>query len=117
MYAAFMTLVLKGAGRPFEKKVTRGSYCRVRLDRALATPVWNALFPFAIVRNLAAAASDHGPILLQWRQEVGVKRKQRGKKLFRYETMWESHEEFSPWITDTWQEEGKAPTCRNCNGK
>ena len=66
MYAAFMTLVLKGAGRPFEKKVTGGSYCRVRLDRALATPVWNSLFPFAIVRNLATAASDHGPILLQW---------------------------------------------------
>ena len=67
MYAAFMTLVLKGAGRPFEKKVTGGSYCRVRLDRALATPVWNSLFPFAIVRNLTAAALDHGPILLQWR--------------------------------------------------
>ena len=110
-------LGFEGRRWTFEKKVTWGSYCRVRLDRALATPVWNSLFPFATVPNLAAAASDHGPILLQWRQEVGVKRKQRGKKLFRYETMWESHEEFSTWITDTWQEEGKARTVQELQRK
>ena len=101
-------LGFEGRRWTFEKKVTGGSYCRVRLDRALATPVWNSLFLSAMVRNLAAAASDHGPILLRWRQETGGNRKQKGKKLFKYETMWETHEDFSSWLTETWQGEGKA---------
>ena len=108
MFAAFMTLVLKGEDGLLRKKVTGGSYCRVCLDRALATPVWNSLFLSAMVRNLAAAASDHGSILLRWRQETGGNRKQKGKKLFKYETMWETHEDFSSWLTETWQGEGKA---------
>jgi endonuclease/exonuclease/phosphatase family metal-dependent hydrolase len=79
----------------FEKKVAGGTYCKVRLDRALATPEWSSLFPIATVRHMAAVASDHGPILLQWRQGDGGRRKRRGKKLFMYETMWESHEDFA----------------------
>jgi hypothetical protein len=31
--------------------------------------------------------------------------------------MWESHEEFSTWITDTWQEEGKARTVQELQRK
>ena len=38
----------------------------------------------------------------------GGNRKQKGKKLFKYETMWETHEDFSSWLTETWQGEGKA---------
>jgi hypothetical protein len=37
------------SGRPwtFEKKVSGGTFSRVRLDRGLATPAWLALFPEA----------------------------------------------------------------------
>jgi hypothetical protein len=40
-----------------------------------------------------APLSDHGPILLllQWTYTL---RCRRGRKLFRYEIMWESHEDF-----------------------
>jgi hypothetical protein len=44
--------------------VAGGSFCRVRLDRALATIDWCLRFPETKVRHLTAAASDHGPILL-----------------------------------------------------
>ena len=74
----------EGRSWTYEKKVAGGSYCRVRLDRALATPDWNALFPLATVLHRAAAASDHGPILLQWRQEP-EDRRSKGKKRFHYE--------------------------------
>ena len=43
----------------FEKKVHGGHYCRVRLDRALASPEWSAMFPYATLRHLQAAKSDH----------------------------------------------------------
>jgi hypothetical protein len=50
----------------FEKKVAGGSFCRVRLDRALAYSEWSARFSTAMVRHLMSAASDHGPIELRW---------------------------------------------------
>ena len=78
----------------FEKKVAGGSFCRVRLDRALATADWCTRFPSSRVSHLTAAASDHDPILLQWDWAVDRGRKRRAKKMFRYEVMWESHEEF-----------------------
>jgi hypothetical protein len=69
----------EGRSWTYEKKVAGGSYCRVRLDRALVTPDWNALVPLATVRHMAAAASDHGPIRLQWRQEP-EDRRPKGEK-------------------------------------
>jgi hypothetical protein len=86
----------------YEKRVAGGTFCRVRLDRVLATPEWNIRFPLATVRHMAAAASDHGPILLQWAQKRGSRSKKE-KKRFQYEVMWESHEEFNSWLSDIWQ--------------
>jgi len=98
----------EGRSWTFEKRVAGGSYCQVRLDRALATPEWNSRFPDAVVHHLTAAASDHSPILMKWRPDR--RRKARGKKMFRYEIMWESHNDFAPWMINTWQEGGKAST-------
>ena len=50
----------------FEKKVDGGSFCRVRLDRALATADWSTRYPLGEVRHLLeVACSDHIPILLE----------------------------------------------------
>jgi endonuclease/exonuclease/phosphatase family metal-dependent hydrolase len=77
----------------FEKRVTGGSYCRTRLDRALATPDWSARYPLAEVQHLAAVAcSDHIPILLML--EPTQEREKRDRPIFRYETMWETHTHF-----------------------
>ena len=42
-----MDLGFVGNPWTFEKKVSGGSYCRVRLDRALASPSWCERFPLA----------------------------------------------------------------------
>mgnify|MGYP001010734247 FL=1 len=42
----------RGLDWTWEKKVAGGDYCRVRLDRALATACWSGLFPFATVEHL-----------------------------------------------------------------
>jgi hypothetical protein len=45
----------KGLDWTWEKRVAGGEFCRVRLDRALATTSWSSLFPFASVEHLTAA--------------------------------------------------------------
>jgi len=41
----------------------------------------------------------------------------KGKKMFRYEIMWESHNDFAPWMINTWQEAGKASTLQELQRK
>ena len=85
-------LGFEGRNWTFEKKVAGGSYCRVRLDPALATADWCTRFPMARVTHLTAAASDHDPIMLRWQQVSGRKGRKK-KKIFRYEMMWEAHDQ------------------------
>jgi hypothetical protein len=94
-----MDLGFTGNPWTFERKVAGGTYCRVRLDRALATPGWSALFPLAVLEHLTAAASDHSPILLRFEPAV----RDKIPRLFRYETMWESHAEFGSLMEQKWQ--------------
>ena len=83
----------------YEKKVTSGSFCQVRLDRALAIADWIMRYPLAKVQHLIAAASDHVPITLTWRSDEP---RSTRKKNFKYEVMWETHENFSPTLVDAW---------------
>lgn len=59
----------EGRSWTFEKKVSGGSYCKVRLDRALATADWSSRFSATTLTHLSAAASDHIPIQLQWNRK------------------------------------------------
>lgn len=52
-------LGFEGRKWAYEKKVTGGLFCRVRLDRALATSDWSMRYPLAKVQHHTAAASDH----------------------------------------------------------
>lgn len=103
-----------GRNWTFEKKVSGGSFCRVRLDRALVSAEWNSRFPLALLTHHAAAASDHGPILLVWRKEP---QRQRSKRRFRYEVMWESHDTFSSALADSWQQDSEASSVLDLHHK
>jgi len=105
----------EGRSWTYEKKVAGGSFCRVHLDRALASPDWCGRFPLSTVRHLSAEASDHRPILLHWNQEL-ERRHLKGKSRFQYEVMWETHEEFRPWLANVWQGE-KVLTLNDLNRK
>jgi hypothetical protein len=93
----------RGVPWTFEKKVAGGSFCRVRLDRGLATPTWSERFPEAEVHHLPAyATSDHLPILLKL-DPSSEQHARRRSALFRYEVMWENHEQFSDFLADSWR--------------
>jgi hypothetical protein len=59
------------------------------------------------VSHLTGIKSDHCPIILQW-QEFASQRRVTEEKIFRYEIMWENHNQFKPFLDDVWQAEGKA---------
>jgi ribonuclease HI len=87
-----------GSSWTYEKKVAGGTYTRVRLDRALCSMDWMTSFPQAVVNHLTAATSDHKPIQIQF--EVPAIRK--GPHQFRFELMWETHEELKPTVVAGW---------------
>jgi hypothetical protein len=93
-----MDLGYDGNTWTFEKRVAGGSFCRVRLDRALATTSWSSRFPLAVLHHLTGVASDHSPILLRLEptQQAPLSR------LFMYEAMWEAHADFRPAMESTW---------------
>jgi hypothetical protein len=99
----------EGNSWTFEKRVAGGSFCRVRLDRALAMTQWCDRFPLAAVHHLTGVSSHHGPIFLRWR-ESRRERRVTEEKLFRYELMWETHDQFKPFFDDVWKVDGKATT-------
>jgi hypothetical protein len=95
-----MDLGYTGTAWTFEKKVVGGTYCRVRLNRALASANWSARFPLATLQHLTAAALDHSPILLRHAPSDMTARR---PSIFRYEAMWETHEELKPLIEQAWR--------------
>jgi hypothetical protein len=85
----------------FERKLPNNDFVRVRLDRALASADWCTRLPFASVKHLHAVKSDHSPILLLNEMEASNQRIALDKP-FRYEAMWERHDNFKPLVEDTW---------------
>jgi hypothetical protein len=55
----FVDLGYEGNWWTFEKRVMGGSFCRICLDRALATPEWSGCYPLATVRHLTGVSLDH----------------------------------------------------------
>lgn len=92
---ALNDLGYKGKLWTYEKKVAGGSYTRVRLDQALYSASWLTQFPQAFLRHLTATTSDHSPIMLHLTDKEQT---QRGSPQFKYELMWEQHEELKPAV-------------------
>ena len=110
-----MDLGYIGVPWTFEKRVAGGSFCRTRLDRALASPSWCGRYPLATLHHLSAATSDHLPILL--RLDGEGEQAQPAMKPFRYEVMWESHEGFNSVLEHKWQTRGSSTSVDEINNK
>ncbi|XP_073353614.1 uncharacterized protein [Aegilops tauschii subsp. strangulata] len=95
-----MDIGFKGRFWTFEKRVSGGSFTRVRLDRALGSTDWCSLFPFASLTHYTSASSDHGPIHLELNKSDEMR---TGKsRVFHYEVAWETHEGLKEEILASW---------------
>ena len=71
-----------GRSWTFEKKVTGGTFSRVRLDRCMANMEWCVAFPNVITEHKEAASSDHVPIFLKLKDMHACR---RAPRRFKYE--------------------------------
>ncbi|XP_024196036.1 uncharacterized protein LOC112199223 [Rosa chinensis] len=76
------------------------SNTKERLDRGVCSPGWWAEFGFSRIINLPLSRSDHVPLLLEVHKEHVVN--YRGRRRFRFEEMWCSHESFSQVVDAAW---------------
>ncbi|XP_073359581.1 uncharacterized protein [Aegilops tauschii subsp. strangulata] len=88
-----------GSGWTFEKKVSGGTYTRVRLDRGVANPAWSLTFPSAVLEHKNAATSNHLPLYVQYVHEEPCR---RAPKSFKYELAWERDPGLTPLVENAW---------------
>ena len=105
---ALADLGYKGLDWTWEKKVSGGHYCRVRLDRALGSASCSTLFLFASVEHLTAVKSDHSPILLA--TDLVSESVRAAQRPFRYECMWERDGRFGAVLENVWKAKDRAQT-------
>lgn len=86
---------------------------RVRLDRAVGSPVWKMRFNQAIVTHLVSPCSDHLPLLLRKEEET----KYRGLKIMRYEEMWEREPSLPDAVREAWSDGTEANNIGDINAK
>ncbi|KAJ0088691.1 hypothetical protein Patl1_32423 [Pistacia atlantica] len=70
-----------------------------RLDRALINIHYANRFPSACFEYLIQKTSDHCPMLIAQKQEVGY-----GPHPFRFQNMWVTHTDFRRWVEEVWKE-------------
>lgn len=85
----------------YDNKRKGGCNVQVRLDRAVASQSWSALYPQAQVRHLVSSHSDYYPILVQCTPDED---KDKPSRCMRYEIMWEREESLSEEIRTAWEQ-------------
>ncbi|XP_072074464.1 uncharacterized protein [Arachis hypogaea] len=80
-----------------------------RLDRALCNSEWRTNFSNAFVEVLPRIQSDHHPLLLHTRPETSI----HGERPFKYEAMWNTHEDLPNVIKSAWNNEYDFPVALN----
>ncbi|KAK9000663.1 hypothetical protein V6N11_081152 [Hibiscus sabdariffa] len=92
-----LEIPMKGGMFTWSNKRSGEDVILEKLDRALATVEWSALFDRAIVLVEAAIASDHCPLVLC---TDGLSR--RSKREFKFESKWITEEECYNVIKEGW---------------
>ncbi|CAM8948837.1 unnamed protein product [Rhodiola kirilowii] len=91
-------LGFQGAKFTFTNRRTGEEEMRARLDRALANKEWKLNYPGAIVQHLTTFSSDHLPLVVDAEGDM----RRRKCKLFRFEAMWQRHENFTGVLQRLW---------------
>lgn len=78
------------------------------MDRAIANPSWQDLFPRAKVIVKNGPLSDHGMLILHCKKEEQVMKVERP---FWFEAMWLRHPKLVAEIEKLWKEEGLTNNC------
>jgi hypothetical protein len=92
-------LILIGLPWTFDNKQKGDRNVKVRLDRAVASPAWSAIFPEHRLHHLVSSRSDHCPILLSADTGANVR---PNRPIRRYEIVWEREPSLSATVEEAW---------------
>jgi hypothetical protein len=83
----------------FDNKQKGDRNVKVRLDRAVASSAWLAMFPEHHLRHLVSSRSDHFPILLSADTDTNAR---PDRPIRRYKIVWEREPLLSTAVKDAW---------------
>jgi len=97
------------AGPPwtYDNKQKEKRNVKARIDRAVASHYWSALYPEAKLTHVISARSDHLPLLLEL---DGDSQGNKPPSQPRYESMWERDPRLKDAVEEAWS---FAPPCSN----
>jgi hypothetical protein len=96
-------LGFSGVPYTYDNKRQGNSNVRVRLDRAVACPLWRDKFADSRVKHLTSPVSDHCPILVEIEREERMPCRQPRRQ---YEILWEREAALPEHIANAWKEAG-----------
>jgi hypothetical protein len=88
-----------GSPWTFDNKQKGARNVKVRLDRAVASPAWSAMFPEHRLRHIQSTRSDHCPILLTAENATNYR---VDRPIRRYEVVWEREPPLAATIEEAW---------------
>ncbi|KAM1032357.1 hypothetical protein ACFX2C_036031 [Malus domestica] len=99
-----------GAKFTWSKKNEYGDFVWERLDKGLCNIAWRHLYSEAYVRHLAKVKSDHCPLHISLHSKHIPN---PDLKAFRFQAMWMLHQEFEPFVNDTWNSAQGDASCKS----
>jgi hypothetical protein len=88
-----------GSPWTFDNKQKGARNVKVRLDRAVASPAWSAMFPEHRLLHIQSTRSDHCPILLTAEHATNYR---VGRPIGRYEVVWEREPSLAAAVEEAW---------------
>lgn len=96
-----MDLGYRGCSFTWSRGLNQYTVIRERLDRFVATAIWQEIFSSYEVRHFTIYKFDHAPILLSTHSN---QKEQGDHKIFRFESLWLSNEECKKVVASAWKE-------------
>ena len=100
----FVDFGFSGLPYTWDNRQDGGRNVKVRLDRGLGDHRFLELMGETVVKHIPLAQSDHCALLVEIRMSQGGERKnkRRNRRPFRYENMWQRHDNYLRFVERTW---------------
>uniref|UniRef100_A0A7N2R7P6 DUF4283 domain-containing protein n=1 Tax=Quercus lobata TaxID=97700 RepID=A0A7N2R7P6_QUELO len=90
-----------GSDFTWSRKLGTKGWVRERLDRAFVSTEWIGMFPTAKIFHVANSVFDHNMLILK--NAKPTRRRKKGQKQFRFESMWLKDERCSGVVNGAWE--------------
>ena len=105
---AFQDLGWSGVPYTWDNQQSGNANVKARLDRAFANEEFRHKFEYFKVCHICSVESDHCFVLTDVRQQPPNSNSHTSKP-FRYENIWQYHNDYDQLVTETWRAQARQP--------